>query len=393
MTFGSNFVGTYLFADRLIGELLRQEAPGLVLSIDIGGSLFDVIARNFARSMRHKFVGSPSRWRHRAERRSRSLRPRAADVVTESVFFGRVDGTLSQEDVAVSFETYGPRTGEYVGRSIDSWGEHRPTLRLIHFGDPGLTLDQLAGATGTIGKDRPVLTFYTSGLEREALLAELERFQYRVWDAGSHAVTRTGADALEDFGWIAAPAEKIGGATAWPADLQGSAAFAPSRWQEIMERNASPRQHRSPALFGLQTAGLQLSRKIEAGDVLAEDDCYPTESEGETFWRWLGPRPQTRIAIPCVLPGAYDVDIGILASHLNAELGGCRIIVDGREVRTAASGATTGTIRFTGQVDSRSYTGYMPVELISPGGIARAGNDPRGLRLSIQSISVAPCRS
>jgi hypothetical protein len=383
-----NHARAYLLADRIVGALLDSEAEGIVLSIDIGGSLFDVAAKNAARASRHRYVGFPTLVRYRSQQRGRSDQPRAADIASEQVLFGRVDGFAREDDEDAIFEIYGPQREEFPTRSIDSWTKGRPSLRLIHFGDPRLALDQLAGAAKTIVRDRPVVTFYTAGLDAESLSSVLHNFGYGILNLEGE---EAGEGSVADFGWIAVPLERK---TETEVLVSQRAAidseFTP--WHEIAERNAPLRQQRSRSVFGIPANSPALLRKLAASDIIVDDDCYPVESDGLNSWRWLGPRPRTRLHLPCTLPGIYQVEIVVIASHLRSGLGGCRILVEGREIRAAIHGTDHGTIRFVGQLEARTYNGAMVVDIVSPGTALPAGGDPRALRLNVQSVEVSPWR-
>ncbi len=388
----TSYVNAYLLSDRIIGALLGSGPEGLVLSFDIGGSLFDTVARNAARASSHQFVDMPSLVRYRSQLYSRSQQLSSSDVIEEPTLFGRVDGFVRTQDETEIFESYGPSLERAMTRSIDSWASGRPLLRHIHFGDPGLTLDQIAGAEKSFATDRPTATFYISGLERRALLLQLERYGYRTLDLDANEVQPEESDALGDFGWIAIPSERYAEVSPGLPDLVRGDAAQFSEWQEVMERNTNARQHGSPSVFGLRANALPLDHKFAAPDIIVEDDCYPVEFEGGSSWRWLGPRARTRLFLPCAVPGIYRIEIAVLGNHLNDGLGQCRVLVEGREIETRIRGKNDGAIQFVGQLEARSYVGYMTVDIVSPGGVVSISAEPRTLRLSIQSIMVSPWR-
>ena len=388
----TSHVNAYLLADRVVGALLESDSQGVVISIDIGGSLFDTVARNSAKTSLHRFVGSPNITRYRSQLLAKSPQLRAVDVIEEPVVFGRVDGIMRTENVSEIFETYAPRIFEVATRSIDSWAIGRPALRHIHFGDPDLTLDQMAGAANSLERDRPIATFYTSGIDRRELLLRLEKHGYRALDLSAREVGHAEVDAASDFGWIAFPSEKYSKVASEISERRSGHAPQFSEWQEVAERNANERQHRSRSVFGLQSNAPPLNRKYSANDIVAEDDCYPVESEGLASWRWAGPRARTRFSLPCAIPGIYQVEIVVIASHLSEGLGVCRVFVEGREIGATIHGTDQGTIQFIGQLDASRYVGYMTVDVVSPGNVKSAGSDPRTLRLNIQSISVSSWR-
>jgi hypothetical protein len=386
----SIYVSGYLFADRVIGSLLSATPEGLVLSIDVGGSLFDTVARDSARSSLHNFVESPSLARSRSNQRGRGTQPGPADIIDEPVVFGRIDGVMRLEDDSEIFESYAQHLEEVATRSIDNWANNRPGIRHIHFGDPCMTMDQLAGAADTLAHGRPTTSFYTSGLDRSRLLSALELNGYRALDVGANDVKCEASDSMTDFGWIAFPSERQAEVlSALPDETTGGIAQF-FEWQDVIQRNAPVRQQRSRAVFGLPAHALPLGHKFATSEIIIEDDCYPVESDGTNSWRWLGPRSRTRLVLPCPIPGIYQVEIIVIASHLRNGLGGCRVLVEGREVRATIHGGDQGTIRFTGQIEAHNYTGGMIIDLVSPGAVSSAESDPRALRLNIQSIEVSP---
>ena len=346
----STYISAYLLADRIIASLLDATPEGLVLSIDLGGSLFDAVARNSARSSLHNFVESPSLARSRSNQRGRGTQPGPADIIDEPVVFGRIDGVMRLEErIEIHSRSYAPHLDEIAIRSIDNWADNRPEIRHIHFGDPGITMDQLAGAADTLARRRPTTTFYTSGLDRSRLLSLLELNGYRALDVGANDVKCEASDSMTDFGWIAFPSERQAEVlSALPDETTGGIAQF-FEWQDVIQRNAPVRQQRSRAVFGLPAHALPLGHKFATSEIIIEDDCYPVESDGTNSWRWLGPRSRTRLIVPCAIPGIYQLEITVIASHLRNGLGGCRVLVEGREVRATIHGIDEGTIRFVGQ--------------------------------------------
>ncbi|HEY5049174.1 MAG TPA: hypothetical protein VII49_14250 [Rhizomicrobium sp.] len=382
----------HVVADRILGALLQSGDPGIVVSIDIGGSFFDFVARNAAESARHLFVAAPSLLCHRSRLNDRGIMPIASDIVAEPFLFGRIDGMTRIDREGEVAAGYAPRVQEFSTQSIDSWRATRRPLRHIHFGDPWLMQDQLAGATNTLATDRPTLTFYTKSQNRNLLLSRLTQDGYRILDLSGSPVQGAASSADIDFGWLAVPVEK------YADDLdrldpdagKGFERDVFSQWQQALDHSAMPRQRRSGDVLGLPA--VRLARTIPASEIVVERESYPVESDGTNSWRWIGPRPRTRLAVPCAFPGIYQAEIAIIASRLLGGLAACRIIVDGREVQTEIHGVEEGRIRFIAQMEARNYAGYLNVDLVSLGAVAPAENDPRTLRLNIQSIAISPWR-
>lgn len=387
-----SFISTYLRADKIVGALLAAVPGGLVLSFDIGGSLFDTIARRAAASSSQQFLGQPSLLRHRSQLRGRRTIPGPLDIIADPVLFGRIDGFIRIADESKTFEAYGSRFEEVAIRSLDSWTAGRPTLRHIHFGDPELALDQMAGATELFARDRPTATLYTSGMDRPALLSLLERSGYAALDLNADEVHNDEPDVSADFGWIAYPLERQPEVQSLVSELAYGDVAQFSEWEDIRERNAIKRQRSSGAVFGLRTNAPRMNHRIAAADIIAEDDCYPLESDSANSWRWLGPRARTRLSLPCAFPGMYRVEVAVLSNHLSNGLAGCRVLVEGAEVEVTTRGTDTGTIQFIGQLDAHGYVGYMTVDIVSCGEVASVSSDPRVLRLSIQSIAISSWR-
>ncbi|MGD0193149.1 MAG: hypothetical protein ABSD74_20630 [Rhizomicrobium sp.] len=387
-----NHVSAFLIADHVIGALLNATTPGLVVSIDVGGSLFDTVARTAAKSSFHEFAEIPSLARHRSQRFGRTVPLKPSDVIEEAALFGRTDGKTQRINPDIIFETYGSATEQISTCSIDGWIAGRSPARYIHFGDPELTIDQLAGASETLRRDRPIATFYAAGTDRRALLSQIERHAYTTFNLGMQPVEPGPPQSESDFGWIAVPSERSGEAiAATPREARvGIAQF--SEWHELIERNSTMRQHSSRAVFGFPPNTPQLLHTYSASEIIVEDDCYPAESDGTSSWRWFGPRPRTRVSLPCLLPGIYQLEITVIACHLRSGIAACRVLVDGREVRATVQGTEAGSIRFLGQVKPEDYAGFLCIDVVSPGTVSMIGADPRTLRLSVQSISVSPWR-
>jgi len=391
MNFASGFTSAFARADRAIGSLLESGGPGLILSIDIGDSLFDFIASNAATSDGFSFLRSPSLIRYRSRLCGLGPLPKPAAVIDEPVLFGRIDGHMRITDRNDPLESYGPQVSEVATRCIDSWAAGRPSLQFVHFGDPDLILDQIAGARETIARDRPIATLYPAHQSRAGLLSLLGSLGYEAFDLSCRRVSADRCDPATDFGWIAVPEEKHAAIAAVAIDPHsGEGDLRATPWKLVADRAALPRQRRSRAVFGLSASGaLPQAKTIHAGDIVCITDCYPLETEGSHIWRWLGPRPRSRIAVPCPLPGVYRTELAVLACQVENGASDCRIIVEGREVKASTSASMPGTIEFVGHLDAANYAGYMEVDIVSMGQLVPAGNDPRTLRLSLQSITVS----
>ncbi|HTU32801.1 MAG TPA: hypothetical protein VMF66_03250 [Candidatus Acidoferrum sp.] len=393
MKFG--FESAFGLADIILEALLRNDNPGLVLSIDIGGSFFDVVATNAAEAVGWEIVRSPTFLSWRAYLESMPKQMRAANVIAEPEFFGRVDGFLRSSGPADPIASDETGREPVPTRSIDGWMAGRPPLRLIHLGDTELNADLLAGATATIVRDRPVLTLYSARQDRAALLSRLDSLGYQTLDLTARPVQAEKDKTFEEFGWIAVPREKqtiIQEATATIHERLSSS----SVWE--LEHDAGlpalPRQRRARSIFGLPlSAFMALGKSIPAKDIISISDVYPLESENGHSWRWLGPRPCSRVALPCPAPGRYNIELEILGSQLENKLADCRVIVEGREVVATASDSLPGGIAFVGQAEAADYAGYLEVAVVSAGKVLPpARNEPRTLRISVRSIQVSPFR-
>jgi hypothetical protein len=392
MNTNSTFLNAFALADRVIGSVFEYADPGMVLSIDIGESLFDFIISNAAALAGHDFVSSPSLLRYRSRLLGLGLPLKPSSVITEPVVFGRIDGHIKISDGNDPLESYGSCHDEIAIRSIDSWLTGRPGLRLVHFGDPELALDQMAGAREAIARDRPILTLYPARQSRRVLESVLESLGYQAFNLGAEPVHSHENAHGVGFGWIALPNERrtgLGLAEATESHARGED-FAVAPWHLSAGHDPLPRQRRSHAIFGLSASGeLPMARTIGAADIIAVNDCYPAESEDCHSWRWLGPSARSRVAVPVPLPGVYRTELSVLGLRTDGGLSDCRIIVDGREVRTSASKSPPGTIEFDCHVEPMNYSGYMEIDIVSPGVPQIATDDSRILRLSIQSITVS----
>lgn len=370
-------------ADRVITSLLEEDGRGLAISIDVGGSLFDCVASNAAELSDCELVRAPSLLRFRSRLRSVGQMLKAQTVIEEPVFFGRIDGFLHIGDENDLLESYSPRPHDLATRSIDSWIVGRRALRLLHLGDPVLIEDQIAGARATLTRDRPILTLYPADRSKERLLSLLDLLGYQAFDLTAKPVLND-EGPLGDLGWIAVPSDRR-------QDVIAAAGAHSAGAVSQTDRPTLPRHRRSGAIFGLAASGpLPLSKTIDIRDMVAVNDCYPVETQGDHSWRWLGPRPRSRILVPCPLPGRYAIELSVYGSHLENGLGTCRILVEGCEVETTVKGTTAGTISFVGQLDPKHYAGYMEIDIVSTGKTLSAGGDARTLRLSLQSITMSP---
>lgn len=389
------FTRVYAHAARAIRTVLEGEPPGLVLSIDVGGSFFDCIALDIAGAMGHRFVQAPSLARYRSRIFDYRMPLKPADIVDEPVLFGRVDGWMHVSDDAGAAKAYCPGGPAVATRSVDRWMIGREPLRLVHFGDTAGQMDHVAGAAETIQRDRPVLTFYPpSGPERSQLLSQMENCNYRVLNIGGDTIDVQRAKRALDFGWIAVPAEKQAAAAAGTAELNGGDADVDSAMfsKHELARHAVARQFRSSAVFGLNEVGPpELRRSVPAEDAIVGNDCYPVESDGDLTWRWLGPRPRSRIAVSCPFPGTWRFEVAVLSCRTPEGIGGCRVLVEGQQVSTSCQGSDKGTIAFIGHLAPSGYRGYAEIDFVNAGFPPPAGADPRVLRMNVSSIQVAPC--
>jgi hypothetical protein len=383
----------YTVPAKIIESLLECREPGLVVSVDVGGSLFDVIAENAAKVANCKFVSSHSLLRHKAMLGDVGGQLRVATVLAEPVMFGRVDGWLRDGDAGDPFDSYSPRCDKVATQAIDSWSADRPPIRLLHLGDPDLAIDQLLGARQTIRRDRPILTFYTTRLEKPKVLGVLEALDYSVFNLSGKLAKTADPNPVTDFGWIVVPAELQDDVSAAVAQAVNARDHGPSAWDIEMDRCALPRQRRSAGIFGLLSGAsrpLPLERMISSEEILCLNDSYPLESAGDHSWRWLGPRPRTRLAVPCPLPCPFVIKLNVTGCKLKGGLAECRVIVEGREVLAEASDSSAGLLTFAASVEPENYAGYIEVDVVSAGALLPAPGDPRTLRLCLESIAVSP---
>ena len=146
-------------------------------------------------------------------------------------------------------------------------------------------------------------------------------------------------------------------------------------------------------VFGLRPGDTpELTYKISAAELICCNDCYPMESNDEKSWRWLGPRARSRLGVSCPLPGNYSFTVNAIGSTASDRLAKCRVVVEGREVRTLTAGLPDGTIQFFAYLDPSDYQGYLEIDLVIEGFRPPAGSDSRTLRLCIDSIEVSPWR-
>ncbi|HEY6578843.1 MAG TPA: hypothetical protein VIY09_05935 [Rhizomicrobium sp.] len=387
----TGFADAFALAEKILEALVWGGEPGIVLSIDIGNSLFDLLAASTAGSAGCDLVRSPSLLRYRAHLSSLGARTKVASVLAEPVVFGRIDGFVLPSEEREPLEGYGSRREPFATRSIDSWMMDRAPLRLAQLGDPDMVEDHLAGAAKTIARDRPVLTLYPAHQDRAALLSRLELLGYRTFNLAAQTPRVDEFEPAVDFGWIAVPEER---ATSVAAAAAAHFEQSNISGQELLKFDADcaalPRQRRSHAVFGLPPgASIPASRVFAIDDVIGVNDLYSLETEGSHSWRWLGPGPSSLIAVPCPLPGPYRIQVGVLGCQLENGLADCRIIAEGREVKISGSKSAPGSMAFACQLRSVDYAGYMEVNIVSAGRALSAGKDPRTLRLSIQSISVS----
>lgn len=379
------FRQAYAFADGLIAaSLAATDGDGIALSIDIGGSLFDLIARHRATKYGIPFSRFPTFLRHRSLRRRDGPSSQVASVLAEPEMLGRCDGSMRIVDEADAMGSYGTSMFETSTRSIDSWCNSRPPLRLIHFGDTELLRDQLAGARDTMERDAPIVTAYTSGTDRGGLLSLLVERGYAAVDLTGQPVEPDLAGRA-DFGWIALPRERLEAGLSVVGRGADQTMF--TEWKQTMVRNAVSRQRQSSAVFGLPADAPELVTTISAEDLIADGNCHGAETDGRIVWRWLGPRPRTRIFLPCPLPGIYRIEISVMSPRLAGGSAEYRVLVEGREVRTEITG---NTICVVGQLDEKEYTGFLTVDLVSLGAPISIGKDRHNLRMSIQSVTVSP---
>lgn len=377
----TNSARAFALADLIVRTALQSEKRGLILSIDVGGSFFDLIASNAADSLGFELVQSRTRLWRNAYRAGLPAMTSSARVVSEPVSFGRVDGSMHVSEARSPYNFDGLAHERAPTRSIDGWSGGRLPFSLIHFGDQELTQDQIVGAFTTITTDRPVLTFYPARGDRRGLLRSIDALGYRVFDLAGRTAAADCTEAETDFGWIALPEDKVGivencaSRQLDESDLSGS---------------SMPRQWRLRDALGLPANALIVKKmQIPAKDIIGVSDVYPLENEGTHSWRWLGPRPRSRIAIPCPLPGLYKIELEITGCHLETGLAGSRILAEGREVQAEISDAIPAKIAFVGQLPASGYAGYMEVDIVNGGTTRATKSDSRTLRICVQSVNIS----
>jgi len=306
--------------------------------------------------------------------------------------FGPFDGWLQSFDEAGLWKNYALDSGAVAVRSIDSWAERRAPLRLIHFGDLPLLADQIRGAVSTIARDRPLITLYPPAVPaaRAAVLSLLNSLGYVVLDLQGQPAGDTAK--VGSWGWIALSSD------AWNALEQHPAVEAddgtPSFWAiGQMENTDVPlRQRRSGEIFGLgRIAPPQLARTVPVSEIVCVNDCYPMETDGKSSWRWLGPQPRSRLAVPCAFPGNYRFEVAVVSCRTPGGLGACRVLVNGREVPVEAQGDDRGNLGFVGRLDAAGYAGFAEIDMVNREAPPPAGTDPRTLRINLGPIGISPC--
>jgi hypothetical protein len=369
---------------RAIAEWLRQREPGLVLSVDIGGSTFDAIVFGAANFSNNEFISAPSRLRHRALMLDRGQSINPSDVSTT---FGKHDGYMQDNEQS----DYWDEGGKLQARSIDSWLQGRNRPNLIHLGDPELLFDHIEGAASVIRSYRPLLTLYPAGQDRTKLLSLLAALGYTVVDLSLATVRDAGALSPTDFGWIALPEEREG-SRVLAGEAEDRLFDAALTWSPLEYSEALPRQRRSSAVFNLGVGEVpRLRYKVAAPEIVCCSGCYPVEADGEKFWRWLGPRPHSRIAVPCPLPGSYIVEVAAIGASAVERMRDCRVLAEGKEVRLSTDKVVEGRLNFVAHLDWLKYSGYIEIDLITLSCRSPTGTDPRTLRLCLDSVAVSPC--
>lgn len=378
------FREAYAKTARAMAQWLRERPPGLVFSIDIGGSTFDSILSGAATFSNNEFVPASSLFRHHALMVDRAQSINASDV---STVFGKYDGHM----LASEESDYRTNGGIYQTRSIGSWLEGRARANVIHLGDPELLFDHIEGAAPALESQRPIVSLYPAGQDRTKLLSLLCQFKYTVVDLNLRPVGNAAASSPADFGWIALPDELEGSRIAEIAN-EVQLFNGPSAWPHLEYGEALPRQRRSSTVFNIGVSEQpRLARTFSASEILCCSGCYSMEGDGVKFWRWLGPDSSSRIALPCSLPGSYQVEIAAIGASAAERLAQCRVLVEAREARTSTSRVTEGKLEFVAHLEWGNYTGHIEVRLITFGCRPPTDSDPRTLRLCIESAAVSPC--
>lgn len=374
----------YARCARAIAGWLRRRPKGLVLSIDIGGSVFDSIALNAATFSDNEFVPAPSFMRHRARMLDARQSIRSSDA---SIVFARYDGCMKMNAADDYWDDDDP---DWQVRSIDSWLGGRSRTNMIHFGDSELLFEQILGAASVLTSQRPLITLYPGRQNRHEILSLFSQLGYAVLNFGLEPADDGNTASPMDFGWIALPRE-----SGSSSSTETSIHFAVGCiiHNQFAYGEASPRQRRSSEVFSLGVnATPELAYAVGASEMICRSNCYPVEGDGEKFWRWLGPRPHSRIAIPARLPGSYVIELTAIGSSAPERLADCRVLVDGREVQKSTGKASEGKLNFVAHLDWANYTGSMELDLIIFSCRQPHAGDPRTLRVCVASIAVRPCQ-
>ena len=377
------FREAYARAARAMAEWLRQRTPGLVFSIDVGGSTFDSILSSAATFSNNEFVPASSLLRHRALMLDRARSINASDV---SIVFGKHDGYMRANEGS----DYWTNGAVHRTRSIGSWLEGRARANVIHLGDSELLFDHIEGAASVLESQRPIVTLYPAGQDRTKLLSLLSGFRYTVVDLNLRPVRSTAASSPADFGWMALPDEQEGSRI---PDVVGDVQSfdGPAASTHVDYGEALPRQRRSSTVFNIGVSELpRLTRTFSASEILCSNGCYSMEGD-EKFWRWFGPSPDSRVVLPCPLPGSYQVEITAIGASVAERLALCRVLVEGREARTSTNRVAEGKLEFVAHLDWVKYTGHIEVTLITFGCRPPTDSDPRTLRLCVESMALSPC--
>ena len=372
----------YARCARAVAGWLRRRPKGLVLSIDIGGSVFDSIALNAATFSNNEFLAAPSFIRHRARMADARQSIRSSDA---SIVFARFDGCMK---INATDDYWDDDDLEWQVRSIDSWLGGRGETNMIHFGDCELLFEQIHGAASVLTSQRPLITLYPGRQNRHEILSLVSQLDYSVVNLGLEPVHDADIASPMDFGWIALPGESCSSSSAEAVVQFGEGCTIDD---QFAYSEASPRQRRSSEVFNLGVnAAPQLTYTVGASEMICRSNGYPVESDGEKSWRWLGPRSQSRIVIPARLPGSYIVELAAIGSSAPERLADCRVLVNGREVQKSTNKLSEGKLNFVAHVDWASYTGSMELDLIIFSCRPPHPNDPRTLRICVASIGVRP---